>query len=198
MVVFGHTPWLFSPSIIKAFSFVFLRFGTRNEIPDNAAELFLGEWQLDTLVSESFDETGVLDSQIFEADGAEFLLEFNSDKAYSFEADEAYLLSIFANSGIWQVIQDTDNESIFFLRIENSNNQNQINAIAEKYGTDYFLWTGVISLREKNNYKPLLVGIFAPYVLPLLIPNVVQPEYDMLYYAILFDIKTGRRSIIKA
>lgn len=90
--------------------------------------------------------------------------------------------------------QQIDHDDLYLTP---SYNQNQINAIAEKYGTDYFLWTGVISLREKNNYKPLLVGIFAPYVLPLLIPNVVQPEYDMLYYAILFDIKTGRRSIIK-
>jgi hypothetical protein len=90
--------------------------------------------------------------------------------------------------------QQIDHDDLYLTP---SYNQNQINAIAEKYGTDYFLWTGVISLREKNNYKPLLVGIFAPYVLPLLIPNVVQPEYDMLYYAILFDIKTGKRSIIK-
>jgi hypothetical protein len=28
--------------------------------------------------------------------------------------------------------------------------QNEIDAIAEKYGTDYFLWTGVISLRGKE------------------------------------------------
>lgn len=85
----------------------------------------------------------------------------------------------------------------FDLSLTPSYNQNKINKIAEKYGTEYFLWTGVISLREKNNYKSLLFGIIAPYVLPLLIPNVVRPNYDMLYYAILFDIKTGKRSIIK-
>ncbi len=90
--------------------------------------------------------------------------------------------------------QQIDHDDLYLTP---SYNQNQINDIAEKYGTDYFLWTGIISLREKNNYKPLFIGIFAPYVLPLLIPNVVQPEYDMLYYAILFDIKTGKRSIIK-
>ena len=76
-------------------------------------------------------------------------------------------------------------------------NQKQINAIAEKYGTDYFLWTGVISLREKSNWSSLAYGILIPYVLPLLIPYAVTPQYDMLYYAILFDVKTGRRSIIK-
>lgn len=37
----------------------------------------------------------------------------------------------------------------FDLSLTPSYNQNQVNEIAEKYGTDYFLWTGVISLREK-------------------------------------------------
>ena len=54
-------------------------------------------------------------------------------------------------------------------------NQKQINAIAEKYGTDYFLWTGVISLREKSNWSSLAYGILIPYVLPLLIPYAVTP-----------------------
>lgn len=77
-------------------------------------------------------------------------------------------------------------------------NQNTTNAIADKYGTDYFLWTGVISLREKNNkWKYTLASLLYPYLLPLTIPGAVTPEFDMLYYAILFDVKTGRRSIIK-
>lgn len=77
--------------------------------------------------------------------------------------------------------------------------QNEINAIAKKYGTDYFLWTGVISLREKNNGAWLQVGasLLLPYLLPLTLPNAIRPKYDMLYYAILFDVKTGRRSVIK-
>ena len=77
--------------------------------------------------------------------------------------------------------------------------QNEINAIAEKYGTDYFLWTGVISLRESNKKAWLAAGVSAiiPYLLPFTLPNALTPKYDMLYYAILFDVKTGRRSIIK-
>ncbi len=77
-------------------------------------------------------------------------------------------------------------------------NQNSTNAIAEKYGTDYFLWTGVISLREKNTkWKTAVASILLPYFLPYTIPRAFKPEFDMLYYAILFDVKTGRRSIIK-
>ncbi len=77
-------------------------------------------------------------------------------------------------------------------------NQNATNAIAEKYGSDYFLWTGVISLREKNNkWRYTVLSLLYPIFLPLTIPGAVTPEFDMLYYAILFDVKTGRRSILK-
>ena len=76
-------------------------------------------------------------------------------------------------------------------------NQEGINAIAEKYGTEYFLWTAVISLREKEKYGKLAYCIVMPWALPFVLPDVLTPDYDMLYYAILFDVKTGRRSVIK-
>jgi beta-barrel assembly-enhancing protease len=77
--------------------------------------------------------------------------------------------------------------------------QDKITAIAKKYNTDYFLWTGVISLHEKKKipYLKLGLGLFLPVTLPFTLYNAVQPEYDMLYYAILFDVKTGRRSTVK-
>ncbi|MFK7810655.1 MAG: M48 family metallopeptidase [Saprospiraceae bacterium] len=86
----------------------------------------------------------------------------------------------------------------FDLSLSPGYNQNEVNAIADKYGTDYFLWTGVISLKEKNNYLAYIgFSIIMPWVLPYTIPKMIKQEYDMLYYAILFDVKTGRRSIIK-
>lgn len=85
------------------------------------------------------------------------------------------------------------------LSLTPSFNQNEINALAAKYDTDYFLWTGVISLRTKNRgvWSLIAVSLVVPYVAPLAIGKMVTPEYDMLYYAILFDVKTGRRSVIK-
>ena len=86
----------------------------------------------------------------------------------------------------------------YSLTLTPSFHQNEIDAIAQKYGTDYFLWTGVIALREKNDsWKQLIPGILAPYVIPFLIPSIITPKYDMLYYAILFDVKTGRNEVLK-
>ncbi|MEI6409790.1 MAG: M48 family metallopeptidase [Bacteroidota bacterium] len=78
-------------------------------------------------------------------------------------------------------------------------NQSKVNAIAEKYGTDYFLWTGVISLREKNPNAALMIllGVIFYPALPFAIIKAVKPEYDMLYYAVLYDVKTGRRQVVR-
>ena len=77
--------------------------------------------------------------------------------------------------------------------------QERINAIAKKYGTDYFLWTGVVSLREKNRSGLYLIPaslLFLP-TMPLAIYAAAKPKYDMLHYAILYDVRTGRRQVLK-
>lgn len=77
--------------------------------------------------------------------------------------------------------------------------QDDINALAGKYGTDYFLWTGVISLREKKKNAALvaLLGLIYWPVLPIAIAGAAKPEYDMLYYAVLYDVRTGRNRVVK-
>jgi beta-barrel assembly-enhancing protease len=74
-----------------------------------------------------------------------------------------------------------------------------IDSIAKKYGTDYFLWTGVISLREKKRGMAWLVAgsIIYPVILPYTIYLAAKPKYDMMHYAILYDVKTGRRQTLK-
>jgi hypothetical protein len=77
--------------------------------------------------------------------------------------------------------------------------QNEIDAIAEKYGTDYFLWTGVISLREKKFAPGLVILLSALYppALPLGILYALTPEHEMLYYKVLYDVRTGRNQVLK-
>ncbi|HPH19811.1 MAG TPA: hypothetical protein PLE32_13575, partial [Haliscomenobacter sp.] len=77
--------------------------------------------------------------------------------------------------------------------------QEKINGIASKYDTDYFLWTGAISLLPKghNAVQPLFGGLIFWPQLPWAIANAVKPKYDLLYFAILFDVKTMKRRVIK-
>jgi beta-barrel assembly-enhancing protease len=73
-----------------------------------------------------------------------------------------------------------------------------VDSIAKKHGTDYFLWTGVVSAHENNSAAWAYVGVsllYPPFLIYTL-PNALQPNYEMLYYAILYDVKTGKREVI--
>ena len=76
--------------------------------------------------------------------------------------------------------------------------QERISAIAEKYKTDYFLWTGVVSMREvkKHTAVKICLGMMLPVMLPVMVYAAAKPENEMLYYAILYDVKTGKRKVI--
>jgi beta-barrel assembly-enhancing protease len=84
------------------------------------------------------------------------------------------------------------------LSLTPSTQQAAIDSIAQKYGTDYFLWTGIVSLRErpKGVKVSILGGLLYPAALPYFLYDAYKPRYDMMYYAILYDVKTGRRQVI--
>ncbi|MFN0034346.1 MAG: M48 family metallopeptidase [Saprospiraceae bacterium] len=85
------------------------------------------------------------------------------------------------------------------LPITYGTNQAKVNAIAEKYGTDQFLWTGVVSLREKKTGAALTVcaGLLYFPLLPFAIYAATKPEYDMLYYSVLYDVNEGTYKTLK-
>jgi hypothetical protein len=85
------------------------------------------------------------------------------------------------------------------LPITYGTRQEKVDALAAKYGTDQFLWTGVVSLREKKPSAALTIcaGIIFYPILPFAIYQAAKPEYDMLYYAVLFNVKDGTYQTIK-
>jgi len=89
----------------------------------------------------------------------------------------------------------------FDLTLTPGSQQARIDAIAQKYKTDYFLWVGVISLRKKTPYGQLLYVPLAllsvPPAAPFMLYNAVRPRYEMLHFSILYDVRTGRRQVIK-
>jgi Fe-S cluster biosynthesis and repair protein YggX len=96
----------------------------------------------------------------------------------------------------WVVEQQSADDLLLY-----GSQQARINKIAEKYHTDYFSWTGVVSLHEKkSNFKTallLLAGIGYFPILPYSIYKTVKPEYNMLFFNTLYDVKTGRLKTIK-
>jgi len=89
----------------------------------------------------------------------------------------------------------------FDLSLTPGNQQARIDSIAQKYDTDYFLWTGLVSLRDKHTTLEWLAAVTSivvvPPIAPYLLYKVLTPRYVTVYYSILYDVRTGRRSVLK-
>ncbi|MEO1624741.1 MAG: M48 family metallopeptidase [Bacteroidota bacterium] len=86
----------------------------------------------------------------------------------------------------------------FDMNLAPGYNQNVVDEIADRYGSDYFLWTGVISIKNaKRGYGHLFLSLLSPFYLPFSIHRKDIAGHDTLFYAMLFDVKTGRREVIK-
>ncbi|MEZ4950999.1 MAG: M48 family metalloprotease [Saprospiraceae bacterium] len=77
--------------------------------------------------------------------------------------------------------------------------QREIDEITKRYGTSYFLWTGVISARQSifdAKGKRVASLIMLP-LLPYALPTLFGKEHDTFIFAVLLDLKNGRRSPLK-
>jgi beta-barrel assembly-enhancing protease len=78
--------------------------------------------------------------------------------------------------------------------------QKEIEELGKKYNTDYFLWTGVVGVHNKKGIGAKILGamimpsiVFIPFGIKLM-----SDTYDMYYYSILYNVKTGKNYIIKS
>lgn len=65
-------------------------------------------------------------------------------------------------------------------------NQGEVNEIAQKYGTDYFMWIGVINKREKKDFISSLAHFFSPQDRS---SSFCSPKYESLFYAVVYDVR---------
>lgn len=80
-------------------------------------------------------------------------------------------------------------------------NQMMIDSIANELGADYFLWTGIVSLRDRQNILgPILYIGLSPFFIPLLpygIYELIKPEYEFFYLSLVYNVKTREASVLK-
>ena len=73
--------------------------------------------------------------------------------------------------------------------------------IAKKYNTKQFVWTGVIGLRKKKNSAILIAtGVISTMLilpLPLFVYTAVKPEYETLFYTLVYDTETRSGRFLK-
>lgn len=79
--------------------------------------------------------------------------------------------------------------------------QEEVNRIADKYNTDYFLWSGTVVVAERNSVTTGLVLSVILYPLAPLIPllgyQAINYSHNVFTYAILFNVRTGSVRTIK-
>jgi len=74
--------------------------------------------------------------------------------------------------------------------------QKEINEIVKKYGTKYFCWTGVISLKQR---KPngWYLSAFVPFAWPIAVSYLFKSFYECLYYNCIYNVETGGFEMVK-
>jgi beta-barrel assembly-enhancing protease len=75
--------------------------------------------------------------------------------------------------------------------------QSEINAIAQKYDTKFFCWTGVLSMREKKSPIMFLTAVLGPPAWPALVYYAIRSNYDCLYYNLVYNVETGGFDTVK-
>ncbi len=73
-------------------------------------------------------------------------------------------------------------------------NQDRVNKIAKKYGTDYFVWMGVVNKRENKNLLNSLTEFYTPYNG---LYNLLTPKYESLFFAVVYDVRNYDLKMVK-
>lgn len=68
--------------------------------------------------------------------------------------------------------------------------------LIQKYGTEYFMWTGAVSIRHKKQILlPILVSLYIPMI-PFTTLYLLSPSYTTYYYAVMYNINTGKVELL--
>jgi hypothetical protein len=90
----------------------------------------------------------------------------------------------------YYMIENGNHEDMHFVNYMSDDLQ----ALTEKYGTKYFNWVGVVSLKLQANYINLYtpcLGLFAPTTLPYLIYASYRAHYNTYLYSQVIDLSSG-------
>ncbi len=92
----------------------------------------------------------------------------------------------FLNEYISEKVMHSDDVSII------SYERSRVLELAKKYGTDNFVWSGVISYTDKQrvNSRLAILGIFMPIYLPFMISHYVNQGQYTYFYTLVYDVKT--------
>lgn len=136
-------------------------------------------------------------SAYFEEIGSSMPLEVEVIDANTFRQDDLDAYNDF------RFLSDWFRDQLIFedVSITPGYEQEEVNRIADKYNTDYFLWSGTVVVAERNSVTTGLVLSVILYPLAPLIPllgyQAINYSHNVFTYAILFNVRTGSVRTIK-
>ncbi|MBD0255651.1 MAG: M48 family metallopeptidase [Cytophagales bacterium] len=110
---------------------------------------------------------------------------------YSFQGPDAEKFNDYAFLKSWMTerLRHMDGE----VTVNNLDNE-RVQALVARYGTRYFCWSGLVDVRErkKDVATVFLYSIVAYPLLPYAVYYAATPKYNTYYYAMVFDLATGK------
>lgn len=69
--------------------------------------------------------------------------------------------------------------------------------ITAAYGTRYYCWMGVISIKKDPEliliYPKIVTGLMFPPAIPYFLYTAVKPSYETYFYSVIVDLQTGKK-----
>lgn len=97
-------------------------------------------------------------------------------------------------------LNDWFNEQIQYsnLSITPGVHQPKIDAIAKKYGTDYFIWTGVLCMKHRGSVGGnIALSLVTLPIAPFVFHKASMRQYSTYVFAMVCNVKTGQMTLIK-
>jgi len=124
-----------------------------------------------------------------EASAKRINLDYTLISTNSFSANDVENYNTFSD------INDWVSERVFHNNFDKAivlNNDFKTKLI-NKFGTKYFLWTGTASIQDRKQMGLYAVlTVLYPVILPYTIIHAISPSWSFYYYAILFNVETGK------
>ncbi len=110
---------------------------------------------------------------------------------YSFKGTDAEKFNDYAFLKSWMTerLKHMDSD----VTANNLDNE-RVQALVAKYGTQYFCWSGLVDVRERKRDAGTVIAyslILYP-LLPYAIYYAVTPKYNTYYYSLVFDLNSGK------
>ena len=110
---------------------------------------------------------------------------------YSFQGPDAEKFNDYAFLKSWmnERLKHMDGD----VTANNLDNE-RVQALVAKYGTQYFCWSGLVDVRERKKDAASVVAysLLLYPLLPYAIYYAATPKYNTYYYSLVFDLTTGK------